>query len=150
MLANDVLDFIKDLPHFVRSSDFNDATWHVLISIGEGLFDQLSIASTSNMVASTLKTELLSRISATGFSQQLYSGLDMESLWAALRPPVAAEMTQLHLELLIKDFAVCFDDLIWKSSASVPELLDLQEAIIQISQGTASGVTEPNKALDVS
>lgn len=119
---------------------FDEAVFQAHLTQGAGLFRKqlLSVASESSAKFVSRVIERLDVDFVSGF--KLSTGLSMEKLWLQYRPVPIADQIMLNQLVELQRLGMRFDDLRWKTDASVPDLRNAQSTLVQAYQIVSRGV----------
>ena len=120
--------YLRDLIDVTSIPFFDEATFQVLLDLGRELSSELRRADRS---AAGLGENLAQQLNLFNQAWSLSTGQSMEKLWKLFKPQTAANLEQLDTMIKFEELADRFDDLAWKSRASVDTLAKLRGSVTQ-------------------
>lgn len=125
-----VMQFWWETYRLALSNNFEEATFHAHLAIGNDLLSNLAAAYPSNIVE--LIQKKLQQDFDSGF--KLTTGLSMEKLWLKFRPLPISKAERLQMLVEMRALAARFDALRWKVSISVSQLAGIVSALVKAYQ----------------
>ena len=130
--AKEVLQYLNDVLDLANSPNFEESAFQVYQSIGRSLVAKIAPRRGLEDLFARIAYELARRLDKMGAVWQLYSGFAMESLWSAFKPPTVRSASQLRFVRDVEGLADRFDELKWRSGASIAELLDTRNSLVGV------------------
>lgn len=144
-----MLHYLRDIFDLTQSLDFDEGVFQVYQAIGRSMCAQAIDNRSPQGYVVYIAQELSSQLDAFNNAWQLSSGLGMENLWAAFRPPTAKDFAELRFSLQLRDLATHFDALRWDSGASVRELDSVQMSIVRVHDALGDSSAQDLSPLEV-
>lgn len=131
--AKELMTYLDNLLELVDSGTFDKGAFHAYRALGLSLTARMTGNECRDQPTLDLAAQLASKLDSFKTVLRPYSGLAMEKLWAALRPPTAISMDHLQMCLDIEGLGDRFDALKWNSGASLHELDVLHASLVAVN-----------------
>lgn len=143
--AEEVITYLNNLLEVTHVDNFDEGIFYAYEDLGRSLVAGIIRGEHIDDPASDLLKQLASKFDALETTCKPCSGLAMEKLWAALKPPTAASTDHLEMHLNMEALADRFDNLKWRSGASLGKLIDLHASLVAV-HASFSSLETPNIA----
>ena len=134
MAVQELGHLLLDMFELCNSTKFDDAIFQGYLGICASLTDTLCGSHETVDIGS----EFASWLGVFDSSWKLSTGCSMEALWTAFRYPAPSNEAQLKLLLQVEAFTERFDQLLWKSTASMQALAKLRSSLVSLNLGLTS------------
>ena len=128
-----MVDYLQDTIDVANSPDFDEGMFQAHLALGRAIAVQTDSHDPIPDILS-MSGELSKCLALFNESWQRRTGLAMEDIWLALRPPTANTFPAFDAQIYIEEQADHFDSLSWKSGTSVNELASLRQQMIKLCQ----------------
>ena len=147
--AKEVLLYLSDIFDLTQSTDFDEGAFQAYQTIGGLIAANPTALGTPNKSTLELAHELRHRLNDFNASWQLSLGLSMEVLWTVFKPPVPENLGQLEACLQLEALGDRFDALRWVSGASLNEIGNLRESVVEMYKRLKPTDTQLDEPLNV-
>ena len=120
-----VIHYLRDTLRLSQTLPFEEAKFQRYLKIGKHLGEALRQDPHSSQIGEALVNSL--RLFDEGWT--LTTGFCLEALWCTFRPKVYSEMVALERMLALEASVNAFDKSVWKSSATLEDLLRLRRSL---------------------
>ena len=134
----EVLRYLEDILDLTQNPLCDESNLRIYQIIGRSLSSRLQVSKSIGRLTAALANELECSLTAINSHWQLYSGMEMESLWKAFRPQTAITISQLDLILEIESLAEQFDKIRWSSKASLTDLISTRNLLLRIFENSGN------------
>ena len=114
--------YLRDIFDLAQMSSFNEAIFQVYLTLGR----ELSLRNHGAASSCALGNILAMNLDRFKPSWALLTGTSMEILWHPLKPKTASSVSHLNQALWIEKLANRFDNALWRSGASINQIVSLR------------------------